>query len=185
MLLRAGQVVSLDELAEILRDPGPLPSARVTIQNYVMRLRRALGDTDGSRISTESRGYVIRVIPGELDVTRFEALVGAAREAARDSSWDTAATNSRAALSPWPGEPLSDVDSEVLAASQGLRELHRQMLVGNPSLALRDPALPAARAAVPRELAGQGRAFHRPHQRAGGAEQAAGRPPPIRCRGRW
>ena len=40
MLLNAGQVVSLDELAETLWGPGPPPSARVTIQNYVTRLRK-------------------------------------------------------------------------------------------------------------------------------------------------
>jgi DNA-binding SARP family transcriptional activator/Tfp pilus assembly protein PilF len=118
LLLRAGKVVSLNELAEILWGPEPPPSARVTIQNYVMRLRKALADTDGSRISTQPRGYLIRVGPGELDVARFEALLCAAREAARDSSWDTAAAQSRAALLLWRGEPLSDVDSEVLAARE-------------------------------------------------------------------
>jgi DNA-binding SARP family transcriptional activator/tetratricopeptide (TPR) repeat protein len=130
LLLRAGQVVSLDELAEILWGQEPPPSARVTIQNYVMRLRQALADTGGSRISTQPHGYLIRVGPGELDVARFESLLGAAREAARDSSWDTAAARSRAALLLWRGDPLSDVDSEVLAAREvpRLAELRLQAL---------------------------------------------------------
>jgi DNA-binding SARP family transcriptional activator/Tfp pilus assembly protein PilF len=130
LLLRAGQVVSLDELAEVLWGQGPPPSARVTIQNYVMRLRRALGDTDGSRISTQPRGYMIRVEGGELDVTRFEALLGAARVAARDGSWEAAATHSRAALELWRDEPLADVDSELLAVRDvpRLAELRLQAL---------------------------------------------------------
>jgi DNA-binding SARP family transcriptional activator/tetratricopeptide (TPR) repeat protein len=130
LLLSGGKVVSLDELAEILWGPQPPPSARVTIQNYVMRLRQALGDTRGSRISTQPRGYLIRMDPGELDVARFEALLGAAREAARGSSWDTAAVQSRAALLLWQGEPLSDVESEVLAAREVPRlvELRLQAL---------------------------------------------------------
>ncbi len=130
LLLSDGKVVSLDELGEILWGPWPPPSARVTVQNYVMRLRKALADTDGSRISTQSHGYLIRVDPGELDVTRFEALLDAAREAARDSSWDTAAAKSRAALLLWRGEPLADVDSEVLAAREvpRLAELRLQAL---------------------------------------------------------
>ena len=37
LLLNAGRPVSLDELAEALWGPDPPPSARVTIQNYVMR----------------------------------------------------------------------------------------------------------------------------------------------------
>jgi DNA-binding SARP family transcriptional activator len=118
LLLSGGTVVSLDELAEVLWGPGPPPSARVTIQNYVMRLRKALSDRDGSRISTQPHGYLIRVDPGELDVARFESLLDAAREAARDGSWDAAAAESRAALSLWRGQPLSDVDSEVLAARE-------------------------------------------------------------------
>ena len=130
LLLNANQAVSLDEIAEIFWGPAPPPSARVTIQNYVMRLRKALADTGGSRISTQSRGYMIRVAAGELDVARFEALLGAARAAARDSSWETAAAEASAALSLWRGEPLADVDSEALAARDvpRLAELRLQAL---------------------------------------------------------
>ena len=97
LLLPGGKVVSLDELAEMLWGPEPPPSARVTMQNYVMRLRQALGDTGGPRISTQPRGYLIRVGSGELDVARFEALLAAARAAARGGSWDTAAAGARGA----------------------------------------------------------------------------------------
>jgi DNA-binding SARP family transcriptional activator/tetratricopeptide (TPR) repeat protein len=130
LLLSGGKVVSLDELAEVLWGQEPPPSARVTIQNYVMRLRMALAETDGSRISTQPHGYQIRIDPGELDVTRFEALLDAARTAARDSSWDTVAAQSRAALLLWRGEPLSDVDSELLVAREmpRLTELRLQAL---------------------------------------------------------
>jgi DNA-binding SARP family transcriptional activator len=130
LLLSGGKVVSLDELAEILWGQEPPPSARVTIQNYVMRLRQVLAHTGCPRISTETRGYLIRVDPGELDVARFEFLLGVAGESARNGSWDTAAVHSRAALSLWRGEPLSDVDCEVLAAREvpRLAELRLQAL---------------------------------------------------------
>jgi DNA-binding SARP family transcriptional activator/tetratricopeptide (TPR) repeat protein len=130
LLLSGGTAVSLGELAETLWGLGPPPSARVTIQNYVMRLRQALGPVGGSRISTQPHGYSILIDPGELDVARFESLLSVARAAARDSSWDTAAAQSRAALSLWRGEPLSDVDSEVLAAREvpRLAELRLQAL---------------------------------------------------------
>ena len=160
LLLNANQAVSLDEIAEIFWGPAPPPSARVTIQNYVMRLRKALADTGGSRISTQSRGYMIRVAAGELDVARFEALLGAARAAARDSSWETAAAEASAALSLWRGEPLADVDSEALAARDvpRLAELRLQALEiridadctrpphrGNHRAAATDPRPSAAR----------------------------------------
>jgi DNA-binding SARP family transcriptional activator/Tfp pilus assembly protein PilF len=115
LLLNVGQVVSLDELAEVVWGSSPPPSARVTLQNYVMRLRKALGST-GSRISTRPRGYLIHLDAGELDISRFGAHLDAARAAARDSTWHTAAAEARAGLSLWQGEPLADIDSGLLAA---------------------------------------------------------------------
>jgi DNA-binding SARP family transcriptional activator/Tfp pilus assembly protein PilF len=130
LLLDANRVVSLDELAETLWGPAPPPSARVTVQNYVMRLRKALGDAGGARIRTHQRGYLISVDAGELDVAEFEAFVNAARAAARDGSWDTVAAQARRALELWRGEPLADVESEALATREvpRLAELRLQAL---------------------------------------------------------
>ena len=121
LLLNAGRVVSVGEMAETLWGPSPLPSASVTVRNYVKRLRRVLGDADQARILTRSPGYVIRVDPGELDVARFEDLLEEARSAARAGCWAAAADQARVALALWRGEPLADVKSEALA----LREIPR------------------------------------------------------------
>jgi len=128
LLLNPGRVVSVDELAEILWGTAAPPSARVTIQNYVMRLRRALGDR--SRIGTQPHGYVIRVEAGELDVSVFEARLAAARAAARDGLWETAVAEAGAGLSLWRGEPLADVPSDLLAVRDAprLAELRLQAL---------------------------------------------------------
>jgi DNA-binding SARP family transcriptional activator/tetratricopeptide (TPR) repeat protein len=130
LLLNAGRVVRVDELTETLWDSGPPPSGLVTVQNYVMRLRNALGDAGRGRIVTQPPGYLMRVEAGELDAARFEVLVGAARQAVRDRSWDRAATRAGEALALWRGEPLADVDSEVLAAAEAprLAELRLQAL---------------------------------------------------------
>ena len=74
-----------------------------------------------SRICTQPRGYLITVGTGELDSSRFEALLKSALSAARDGCWDTAADQARVALALWRGEPLADVESDVLA----LREVPR------------------------------------------------------------
>jgi DNA-binding SARP family transcriptional activator/Flp pilus assembly protein TadD len=121
LLLNAGRVVSVGEIAETLWGAAPLPSASATVRNYVKRLRRVLGDADQARIVTRSPGYVIRVEPGELDVARFEAQLEGARDAAQGGSWEAAADQARAALALWRGEPLADVESEALA----LREVPR------------------------------------------------------------
>jgi DNA-binding SARP family transcriptional activator len=120
LLLTAGQVVPLEELAVALWGAQPPPTARVAVQNHVMRLRHSLADA-GSRIRTHPPGYLIHVEAGEVDVARFAAHADAARAAARDHAWDAAAAQAGAALALWRGEPLADVGSEVLV----LREVPR------------------------------------------------------------
>jgi DNA-binding SARP family transcriptional activator/Tfp pilus assembly protein PilF len=123
LLLSANRLVSLDELSETLWEghDGPPRSARVTVQNYVKRLRQALRDTGGDRIATGTDGYVMTVQASELDVTRFEQLISDGRQAARDGSWESAASHLRTALGLWRGQPLADVPSPGLA----LREVPR------------------------------------------------------------
>ena len=130
LLLNANQIVPVDELAEILWGTRPPASARVTLQNYVKRLRHVLGDSQRAMISTEGSGYLIHVGAGELDVFAFEALADSARTAGRDRSWDKAAACAREALALWRGEPLADVGSRVLAEREAprLSEMRMQVL---------------------------------------------------------
>lgn len=114
LLLDANRIVLVDELAETLWGDTPPPSARVTIQNYVKRLRQALGQAGRDRITTQPRGYQITVNPGELDVPRFEALLAASRTASRAGCWDAAAAQAAAALALWRDEALADVESDLL-----------------------------------------------------------------------
>jgi DNA-binding SARP family transcriptional activator len=121
LLLQANRVVSVDELAAAVWDGDVPPSARLTVQNYVKRLRHALGDLDHSVISTQPRGYQIRVPPGDLDVSRFASLLASAQSAARQGSWEAAAEEASAALVLWRGEPLADVESELLVRLEAPR----------------------------------------------------------------
>lgn len=130
LLLNAGRAIPAEELIETLWGDRPPPSARITLQNYVRRLRQALGEAGRDRIITRSRGYLIRIEAGELDVTRFEDMLAAARAAARSSAWPTAARQAHAALALWRGAPLADVESEALATQElpRLAELRLQAL---------------------------------------------------------
>ena len=121
LLLNGGRAASADELIEALWGPEPPQSARASLQNYVRRLRAALGDRGHLLIRTVPDGYAIGVDAGELDVSRFEKLLDAARAAMRSGAWEQAATGARAALSLWRGEPLSDMASDALT----LREVPR------------------------------------------------------------
>jgi DNA-binding SARP family transcriptional activator len=118
LLLHSNRVVSSDVLIEALWGSEPPPSARAAMRNYVKRLRKVLGH---DLIGSVPGGYVIRVAASDLDVTRFEELERAGREAAEAGDWDRAADLLRAGLSLWRGEALEDVRSEWLAA----RELPR------------------------------------------------------------
>jgi DNA-binding SARP family transcriptional activator len=128
LLLNANRVVAVDEVADVLWGAGPPPSAAVTIRNYVSRLRQALGEGGRERISFRQGGYVISLGEGELDVSRFENLLASARAAARVGSWDQATATAREALGLWRGEPLADIESDVLALRERprLAELHLQ-----------------------------------------------------------
>ena len=130
LLLGGGQPRQADELIEVLWDVHPPASARDGLRNYVRRLRNALGDSGHTRIRTEPSGYAISVDTDDLDVSRFEALLRAARLAMRAGAWDQAATRARAALSLWRGEPLTGVESEALARREvpRLAELRLQAL---------------------------------------------------------
>jgi DNA-binding SARP family transcriptional activator len=121
LLLQAGRVVSVDELADALWDGAGPPSAQVTIQNYVKRLRHALGDPDHGLIITAPPGYRIRAEPDELDVSRFQALLASAQSAARRGLWESAAEQAPDALALWRGDPLADVESPLLARREAPR----------------------------------------------------------------
>ena len=118
LLLRANQVVGLDELAEAVWDGVPPGSARVTLQNYVKRLRQVLGPAGYERIMTRPAGYLIEVEAGELDVTRFASLQAGGRSAARAGDWARASAQLGAGLALWRGEPLTDVSSGLLTQTE-------------------------------------------------------------------
>jgi DNA-binding SARP family transcriptional activator len=130
LLVHAGRPVGLDELTEVLWGPAPPVTARVSLQNYVMRLRRILAGDGPPRIVTQPGGYLIRVEPGELDITRFESALAAGRAAARAGAWEEAAAALADGLALWRGEPLAAVPSDVLLAREvpRLAELRLQAL---------------------------------------------------------
>jgi DNA-binding SARP family transcriptional activator len=120
LLLRANRAVPVDDVIEALWGEHPPSAARAGVQNYVMRLRKALG-ASGSRISTQPRGYLIRVQAGELDLDRLTDLLLDAATADREASWADAADHAAAALALWRGEPLADLGSGLLTTREGPR----------------------------------------------------------------
>jgi DNA-binding SARP family transcriptional activator len=120
LLVRANQVVSFDELAEIVWDGAPPPTARVTLRNYVKCVRRLLGPA-AARIVTRDPGYLLKASEDELDLLRFEQLARQGAAAVRAAGWPEAARVLAEALGLWRGEPLADIASDVLRAEAAPR----------------------------------------------------------------
>ncbi len=68
-------------------------------------------------ISTQGRGYVIKLEKEQLDSERFEDLVAAARAASHAHRLEQAVAHYRDALRLWRGPALADVDSQLVRLS--------------------------------------------------------------------
>ncbi len=116
LLLNANRVVSRDRLVEELWEEQPeAPGRALNVQ--VSRLRKALSveDHGESLLVTQPPGYLLRVEADELDLDRFERLVGEGQEALRRGDPERAAARLREALALWRGRPLADLEFEPFA----------------------------------------------------------------------
>ena len=111
LLLRAGTIVSQDELVDaVWGENGSVRSVR-SLQVYVSNLRRVLArhDSSGSsRIRRQGTGYVLDLGSAHLDVMRFEELAAEGREALRELRPEKASARLGEALALWRGRPLAD-----------------------------------------------------------------------------
>ncbi len=108
LILRANQVVTAEQLIDELWGEEPPETARNTLQTYVYRLRKVLGE---ERIESAAGAYRLRADPSEIDSARFEVLV---REARRllDSDPEGALARLDEALASWRGPAFSDLPGD-------------------------------------------------------------------------
>src|SRR4051794_13615766 len=146
LLIRANRPVPVRTLVDEIWPAGPPATARVIVQMYVSRLRRALcpGVPAGAAdqlIRTARDGYLLVVGDGELDQDRF--LSGAAEAGRALARGDVAAANERyaAALATWRGPALDDVCAGPALAAHARwlgehrlvtleRRIHTDLLLG-------------------------------------------------------
>jgi DNA-binding SARP family transcriptional activator len=105
LLLHANQVVSTDRLIDDLWTDAPPTTAAKSIQVYVSRLRKQIGE---GRLVTRTPGYLLHVERSELDLARFEQFT---RQASK-SDPRSAAQTLRQALALWRGPALADIAYE-------------------------------------------------------------------------
>jgi YVTN family beta-propeller protein len=114
LLLHRGEVVSVDRLIDELWGERPPGTATKTVQVYVSRLRKDLGQ---GVVLTRGHGYVLDVEPEQLDAARFERLISEGRDALRGGEPGRASELLREALGLWRGPPLGELAYEPFAQS--------------------------------------------------------------------
>ncbi len=112
LVLSPGEVVSTDRLIDALWGEDPPASALNSVHVYVSQLRKAFSN---GRLQTRGQGYLLALEPEELDLGRFERLLGEGRALLATGQPEGAAETLRAALALWRGPPLSDFACEPFA----------------------------------------------------------------------
>jgi DNA-binding SARP family transcriptional activator len=104
LLLEANRVVSAQRLIDALWEDEPPDTAQRVLQVYVSQLRKLVGK---DRLETRAPGYLLRVEPDELDLSRFLRLQEEGRL--------------REALALWRGPPLAEFADQPFAQIDAAR----------------------------------------------------------------
>ena len=109
LALCAPDVVSRPRLVDGLWGTDPPPTAVKTLHSHIARIRAALAAVGlGDTLVTKEPGYLLALPPGCLDVAAFQNHLASARRATQAADLDAAATELRAGLALWRGDPLAD-----------------------------------------------------------------------------
>jgi DNA-binding SARP family transcriptional activator len=109
LLLNANRAVPVDRIvAELWGDRLPASAASL-VRGYVMRCRRLMDDPDGTVLVRRQPGYELRVGPDQVDVLRFETLLGRARQELAQQRYGPAGELAAQALDLWRGAAFVDV----------------------------------------------------------------------------
>ena len=114
LLLRAGEIVTVDEAVDALWGARPPPTARNAVQGHVAMLRKLLGR---DRIATHESGYTFRLEEDELDLHRFERLLSDVRGRPPQEQADLLTE----ALGLFRGAPLQDFRYDDFARVEAAR----------------------------------------------------------------
>jgi DNA-binding SARP family transcriptional activator/tetratricopeptide (TPR) repeat protein len=153
LLVRAGQLVSRDELADAVWGADPPVTAANVVHGYVARLRKILElgrprRAPGRVLTSAGRGYVLHLEPGQLDIEVAERQLQRARVARDRGDLPECVAALDAAVALWRGTPLAGVPGP-------LAEIERARLVDAHLAALEDRAEALLRMGRAAGLAGE------------------------------
>jgi YVTN family beta-propeller protein len=115
LLLHANEVVSAERLIDELWGERPPATSGKIVQVYISQLRRELGV---GALLTRAGGYVLRLEPDDLDVTRFERTLAEAERSRAAGEPARVAELLREGLALWRGPPLAEFRYERFAQQE-------------------------------------------------------------------
>ena len=129
LLLRAGEVVSVDQLVDELWDETPPASAAHTLEVYVSRLRQLLNG-HGPVLHRRGSGYMLELGSATLDACTFVKAAEDVSAASAEGDHASTVRRATAALAIWRGSALADVAVGPLgrAETERLEELRLRTL---------------------------------------------------------
>lgn len=119
LLIRVGEVCSVDALLDAVWGDFPPRSAHNLLQVYVSQLRKALPGP--ARIVTVGSGYALDVDTASLAAARFERLLREGTEAIGNGNLELAASLLRRALGLWRGPAYGELAYEDFARAEAER----------------------------------------------------------------
>lgn len=125
LLTRPGNLVTADELIDVLWGPATDKEAWGRLQVHVHRLRQALGE--GGRVENRSGGYTLWAAPEDVDALQFEELTS--RALTPDVDPASVVDLADRALGLWHGRPYDGVDSPLCEAAASRLEQRRLALL--------------------------------------------------------
>jgi DNA-binding SARP family transcriptional activator len=121
LAVRCGEAVSAASLVDALWGDDPPRTAAKTLQNYVLRVRRALARAKGPAIVTLPDGYRLQAAPAAVDAGLADHLIGEGRRQMAAGEVAGAARLLRQALELWRGPALAEFADRPFAAAEALR----------------------------------------------------------------
>ncbi|MER7774207.1 BTAD domain-containing putative transcriptional regulator [Streptomyces sp. NPDC096191] len=115
LALRSGRAVPVGLLVEEVWDGDPPADAPGALQALVGRLRRALG---ADAVASADGGYRLTAAPDDVDLHRFDRLVGEGSRALADGDPAKAAVVLDDALALWCGPALADLPDRTAEAAR-------------------------------------------------------------------
>jgi YVTN family beta-propeller protein len=146
LAINAGRPIAIDRLVDELWEGEPPEHAPKSVQIYVSRLRKSLGN---ERIVTTTAGYLLRLDAGSLDVARFESLLDEGKQALVAEHFATAKRTLLEALALWRGDALGDFRFANFAQDE-IRRLEELRNIAEADLVDAQLALGEAESAIPR-----------------------------------